>query len=399
MTRMTVGKSAMAAALAGCIVVSACASLPQPVALAPDRGVLILRLGPDTLFVERFELSPGRIYVESVVRTPRVIFRTLDGALNRDGSFSSIRVASIDPANPRGGGVRDSTTIFMSADSTFYAFGLGPTKQLLRLRGRGDLVVSMPGNYWFSNHVLLAARAPKAVGDSLTGTFTSRLGAFPLVVKRLAPDTVTVWSQIAGLIRVTVRPDGRTVALDGTGSSLGYIGSRIEWIDIDSVSRAFAERERAAGTVGTLSLRDTVHATIGGARLMVDYGRPSRRGRPIFGNVVPWNQIWRTGANLATHFSTDRALEFDGLVVPAGSYTVQTIPTPGAWTLLISSETGQWGSAALDPAKIVARIPMRVTRSQDVLETFTISLPERGSGGAIRLAWDTTSAEASFIVR
>lgn len=140
-------------------------------------------------------------------------------------------------------------------------------------------------------------------------------------------------------MRVILGPDGRLAALDGTGSSIGYIGTRVDWIDIDSVSRVFAERERVAGTVGILSARDTVRAMIGGARLTIDYGRPSKRGRRIFGDVVPWNRVWRTGANLATHFTTSRALQFGETILPAGAYTLHTIPAPESWTLLVSRQT------------------------------------------------------------
>jgi hypothetical protein len=358
-----------------------------------------MRLGPDTLFVERFELTPGRLYVESVVRAPAVAFRTLDARLNSDGTLSSIAVAIFDPVNPRGGPARDSATVAFSADSTIYSFGLGPAKQFLRLPGRGDLVISLPGSFWFPNYLLLAARAPRIVGDSLVGTMSSRLGADRLVMKRVARDTVTIWTQFAGTMRVILGADGRTVALDGTGSSLGYIGTRLDWIDIDSVSRALAARERAAGVVGGLSGRDTVLAELAGARLMIDYGRPTKRGRTIFGNVVPWNSVWRTGANLATHFTTSRDLQFGAAVVPAGTYTLHTIPSPEKWTLLVSRQTGQWGTAAVDPEMVVARIPMRVRESSEVVETFTVDLLPDEAGGRIRLAWDRTLAEASFTVR
>lgn len=398
MKRMLRGSRKIAAGLAASILIGGCAAIPAP-APTPDRGVLFLRLGPDTMFVERFELSRERLYVESVVRAPRVIFRTIDAPLNADGSFASIRVASFDAANPRTGEPRDSTKISFSADSTFYEFGIGARKQFLRLPGRGDLVISFPGSYSFANHVLLAARAPRTVGDSLTGTFSSRLGSYPVVVKRIAPDTVTIWSQLAGLMRVILGPDGRAAGLDGTSSSVGYIGTRRSWIDIDSVSRAFAQHERVAGPTGSLSLRDTVVAEIGGARLVIDYGRPSKRGRAIFGNVVPWNRLWRTGANLATHFITDRPLDFDGASIPAGTYTLYTIPSASGWTLLVSSETGQWGSAAPDPARFVARIPMRVSRPPEVFETFTISIERSATGRVLRLAWDDTVAETGFSVR
>ena len=386
----------LAFAVAAGFALAACAPY-RPAPAPAERGVLFLRLGPDTMFVERFELSRDRLYVESVVRTPRVIFRTLDAPLNADGSFSSVRVAAFDAERPRGS-ARDSTVVTFSGDSTFYVFGIGDKKQSLRLRGRGDYVLSFPGTVTFLNHVLLAARAAKATGDSLSGTMTSRLGSFPLLVQRVAPDTVTVFAQLAGLMRVVLGADGHVIGLDGTGSSLGYIGTRAGWIDIDSVARAFAEHERRAGPTGALSVRDTVVAHIGGARVLVDYGRPSKRGRVIFGNVVPLQRIWRTGANLATHLITDRRLDFDAVSLPAGAYTLYTVPGPDGWTLLVSSQTGQWGSLTPDSATFVARIPMRVRPSPQVVETFTIGVDRGGPGGVLRMEWDDTVAEATFVV-
>lgn len=377
---------------------AACATAPPRPAAGAERGALIMRIGPDTLFVERFELTPGRLYVESVVPVPTVAFRTIDARLTADGTLASIVVAMFDPANPRARTARDSAAVAFSPDSTIYSFGVGAAKRFLRLPDRGDLIISLPGSFWFPNYLLLAARAPRTVGDSLVGTMASRLGADRLVVRRVARDTVSVWSQLAGTMRVVLGADGRAAALDGTGSSLGYIGTRLDWIDIDSVSRALAGRERAAGAVGSLSGRDTVLAELAGARLSADYGRPTKRGRTIFGNVVQWNSVWRTGANLATHFTTNRDLRFGDVVVPAGAYTLHTIPSPESWTLLVSRQTGQWGTAALDPNAVIARIPMRARRSSEVMETFTISLLPHDPGGRIRLAWDDIIAEADFSV-
>lgn len=384
----------MAAAL------GACAPPAQRLSPAPDRGALVLRLGPDTMLVERFELSPGRLYVESALRAPRAAFRTIDARLNPDGSLASMTVATFDPANPRGSSATDSATVALSADSTIYSLGIGANKSFIRLPGRADVLLSVPGTFWFPNYALVAAtRAPRAVGDSIVGIMSMRLGAYPLLIERVAPDTLRLRSQIAGTVRLIVRPDGKLAGFDGTGSSMGYIGTRVDWIDIDSVSRAFAAKERATGAVGILSARDTAEAYIAGARLLVDYGRPSKRGRRIFGNVVAWNAVWRTGANLATHFSTSRALQFGTTVLPAGTYTLHTIPTPESWTLLVSSQTGQWGTSALDPAMIVARIPMRVERRDTIVETLTIGFRETAAGGVLRLEWDDTVAEADFVVR
>lgn len=381
------------------VALSACAMPASRVSPVTDRGALILTLGPDTMFVERFELSPTRMYVESVFRVPSTTFRTIDAALNSDGTLAFMSVATFDPANPRGSVARDSVTVTFSADSTIYAFGMGDTRQFLRLPRRGDLVISLPGNVWFPNYVLLAARGPRTTGDSVVGTMSLRLGSYPLVMKRVSPDTVTVWSQIAGTMRLITARDGRLAGLDGTGSSIPFVGTRVDWIDIDSVSRAFADRERLAGRVGVLSTRDTARANVEGAEIAIDYGRPTRRGRTIFGNVVPWNRLWRTGANLATHFTTTRELRLEGVVLPAGTYTLYTIPAPDSWTLLISTETGQWGTAAPDQSRIIARLPMRVVHLDQPVETFTISVERRAAGGALRLAWDRTAAELDLRVR
>lgn len=390
------------AAMAAAAALGACAVPAQrllPAADRADRGALVLRIGPDTMFVERFELSPTRLYVESVFRSPSAAFRTVDATLNPDGSLAAMSVATFDPASPRGTPARDSTTVTFSADSTIYAYGIGAAKQFIRLPRRGDLVISLPGNLWFPNYVLLATRAPRVTGDSSIGTMSMRLGAYPLVMKRVSRDTVTLWSQIAGTMRVILGPDGRLASLDGTGSSIPFVGTRLDWVNIDSVSRAFAERERVAGRVGLLSARDTARAEVDGAEITVDYGRPTRRGRTIFGTVVPWNRLWRTGANLATHITTTRALELQGVMLPAGRYTLYTVPAPESWTLTISAETGQWGTAAPDESRIVARLPMRVIALDQPVETFTIAVERRASGGALRLAWDRTAAEIDFRVR
>jgi len=129
-----------------------------------------------------------------------------------------------------------------------------------------------------------------------------------------------------------------------------------------------------------------------------EYGRPSKRGRVVFGGIVPWNSVWRTGANLATHFTTDRALAFGSSVVPAGRYTIFTLPTESGWTLIISRQTGQWGTE-YDASHDLVRVPMRTRVLDAPVEKFAIVVAPRGGGGVIRLSWDTTEAFAEFVVR
>jgi hypothetical protein len=140
------------------------------------------------------------------------------------------------------------------------------------------------------------------------------------------------------------------------------------------------------------SPRDTTRATVSGAHLVVDYGRPSKRGRAIFGGLVPWGQVWRTGANAATTFVTDKSLLVGGTAVPAGTYTIYSVPNQsGPWLLVINKQTKQWGTEYHQDQDL-ARIPMTTAPVPASVEKFTIEIVPRETGGTIALVWDTTRA-------
>lgn len=146
------------------------------------------------------------------------------------------------------------------------------------------------------------------------------------------------------------------------------------------------------------SPRDSVKTTIAGANLSLNYGRPSKRGRDIFGALVPWNTIWRTGANEATTFTTSKALTFGNVTVPAGTYTLYTLPAQdGKWLLVINKQTGQWGTE-YNQAQDQARVPMTVSTLPAVVEQMQLSLTPTSGGGEFAISWDRTKATARFTV-
>jgi hypothetical protein len=138
------------------------------------------------------------------------------------------------------------------------------------------------------------------------------------------------------------------------------------------------------------SPRDTAEMRFADDRIYVDYGRPYMRGRTIMGGLVPYGQVWRTGANAATTLVTTRDLRIGGTAVPAGTYTLYTLPGESAWQLIINRQTGQWGTE-YDQAQDLARIPMRVERTPAPVEQFTISLTA-GSPAALVMEWENTRA-------
>jgi Protein of unknown function (DUF2911) len=133
-----------------------------------------------------------------------------------------------------------------------------------------------------------------------------------------------------------------------------------------------------------------------GKTITIKYSRPSMRGRKIYGGLVPYGQIWRTGANAATSMTTDASLEIGGTMVPAGSYTLYTLPGESSWQLIINKQTGQWGTK-YDQSQDLVRIPMKVGQLPSGLETFTISLDKTGAKSAVlKLDWENTTASVNI---
>ena len=129
-----------------------------------------------------------------------------------------------------------------------------------------------------------------------------------------------------------------------------------------------------------------------GKTVTIDYSRPSMRSRKIFGGLVPYGQVWRTGANAATTLKTDLNLMIGGAAVPAGTYTLFTIPTESGWKLIINKATGEWGTD-YDEKQDLARVEMKVASNASPTEQFTISLDKTGAGSAtLKLDWASTTA-------
>ncbi|MGH7560926.1 MAG: DUF2911 domain-containing protein [Gemmatimonadales bacterium] len=150
-----------------------------------------------------------------------------------------------------------------------------------------------------------------------------------------------------------------------------------------------------------LSPRDTARARVGPATILIDYGRPSKRGREIFGALVPWDRVWRTGANEATTLISDRTLAFDAAEIPPGRFTLFTVPSPspGRWVLIVSRPAGRYG-LDFNPDSIVARVSLSPAALPETVEQFLIRIEAlEGGAGLLRLAWDRTEAIARFTIR
>jgi len=134
----------------------------------------------------------------------------------------------------------------------------------------------------------------------------------------------------------------------------------------------------------------------GGQSIKTDYSSPRMRGRKIFGDLVPYGQVWRAGANEATTFVTSAKVKVGGKDVPAGSYTIFAIPNQDKWTLIINKKTGEWGIPYKYESDELARVDMKVSKLPSPLENFTIAYDKTANGCSMHMDWDTTRASVEI---
>lgn len=366
--------------------VAACAVLLATAPLLAQRptgsGAFVVRLGTDTTAVERYSRTPERLHAVAVSRVPETLVRELTVTFGPEG-----RVQRFETTVRRPGGEEPlaGRRVIVGEDSATIRTTEDGETQVRRVAIPGP-VVPLASSH-FSLYQIIIQRALETGRDTI---WVLREEPAPIVVRRTAPDSVALVTPGLGTWRVRIDAEGRILGMD-TGA-LGRSVERVPWLDTEALARAWGEG------MGVLSPRDTTRAVIDGAELWVDYGRPQKRGRVVFGGLVPWNTVWRTGANKATHFHTSEPLTIAGIPVPAGTYTIYTIPAPTGWTLILNEQTGQWGTV-YEPDRDLARIPMEATELDETVEQFTIRIEETADGGRLALVWERTKAWVPFDVR
>ena len=141
----------------------------------------------------------------------------------------------------------------------------------------------------------------------------------------------------------------------------------------------------------------TTTVAFGDKQVRISYHAPSMHGRQILGGLVPYGQVWRAGANQATLLHTDVDLTIGTLSVPKGDYSLYVLPTENEWTLIVNSQTGQWGithggATTEDPAKDIGRVAMKLSKSSAPVETFAITLTK----DSLSMSWENTVATVSI---
>jgi hypothetical protein len=369
----------------------------------PEHYGFVALLGDDTVSVERVVRSPSRLITDGVDRWPFVRRRHTEFDLAPDGTIRHMvmDVRAPNGASPRERGrritadvsrrrvtisVRDSSGV---RDTSFATGGAITVPHVSMMYSVIEMEIAAA--------LRRAAAAGLAPGDSVLfrqfypdrdvgPSFTLHRG---FVHPRPGGKVELRHDWLAGTGDVTVDSSGRMLSYSGTRSTYKVAVARTARPpDIDSIADRFAAAERRTG-LQQVSPRDTARATIGDAILSVDYGRPLARGRTLLGNVISYDRVWRTGANAATHFTTSAPITVAGLALPAGTYTLWTIPHERSVELVVNRQTGQWGTG-YGPAHDLGRAPMTVGTLDSPVEQFTISIEPRSiRRGTLAMAWGT----------
>jgi len=347
----------------------------------------VLRIGEDTVAVERYQRTATAVTGRQVLRTPRIILREYAATLDAEGNATRVDFVFSRPGESS---PLSTSRIDFRRDSAVVTIQQGDSTQVIAMpaeRGAIPFLGYSVGLY----EIPLAQH--RGSGTSSSSTSLVPVGAntaYSSEIRSAEGDWITL-TNIAGENRLRVDSQGRLLAWDGTDTTLKLEGERLTRLDFEALEASFAERELRGQVMGSLSPRDSVDASIGDANVRIFYNRPSARGRTIGGEVVPWDRVWRTGANQATQLSTDRSLMIGEVMVPAGTYSLWTLPQAQGWTLIVNEQHGQWGTD-YDQTRDVARIAMVNGPTDQHIEQFTITLGSESGAGRLALLWGDVHA-------
>lgn len=357
-------------------------------------NVMIERLGNDTLSVESYSMGPDEFHGQLLTRMPVTQVATYDANLNDDGSITNMHVNWKTPSeNPKGPKQR------------FYTISISDSTAQVRLRGdwRGkniDTTYSVtvpqgtvPGLGGFAptaitfNQIIRQANLKNSNSSYSTHIISpgsKRL--VPVTLNKLGGDTLSL-KMHGETYLATVNAKNIIKWYSGRETTVRTDMKPAPGASFSNMASMFAKRDANGNGMPIASPLDSAKAVINGAHLKIIYSRPSKRGRVIWGKLVPWNTVWRTGANAATSFTTDKDIMIGNTKVPAGSYTLYSVYTPTSAQLIINSQTGQWGTV-YNQNRDFARIPMQKT-TVEPHEKFTISFDSTGGQHQLNLTWDT----------
>jgi len=375
-----------------------------------ERYGFIARLGRDTVSVESVTRHGNKLTSDEVDRFPRVRQRHTEIELAPDGGIRHLIMDIVTPSEPANQRQR-RVTVNVTRDSVHITKrdSAGTVRRDFATRG-GTAMAHLPQMY--SLYELYFAAALGKIAANPAGNDTAQLrqfyidrefDKFPLHTGRVwrMPDGKLKISHdwLSGIGEATVDSSRHLLSYSGAGTTYKVDVTRLaDPPDVQVIGEQIAAAETKSGGASQLSVRDTARATIGVASFAVDYGRPLARGRELLGKLLPYDYVWRTGANAATQFTTSAPITLAGIRVPAGTYTLWTVPRRNRADIVVNAQAGQWGTE-YDGKRDVGMAPMTMDSLTTPVEKFTISITGSDARhGTLAMEWGPFRWTAPIVV-
>lgn len=351
-------------------VVRACAlfALALPTCLSAQARVFIMKLGSDTVGLERVVKTGNKVEGVIVRHIPANSMLKYSLVLAKDGHVESFEQGSYradgtpNPANPQTGAAAVGLKMTFVGDTVIREVPTNGQPAVRRTVVPKGTLPSIGGSWYaYELQVATARKDGKAYTISFAGNATAPVTPDIRIITRDSAEIVNQGFRLG----IATDKKGMLVHGDGSLTTQKLDVTPVKDVDVEAIGRAWAATAAATPAAPT-NTPDSVIATLGSAHVRILYSRPAKRGRELWGKLVPFDTTWRLGADYATQLKTDADLDIGGTTVKAGTYTLWLLPSQGQSFLLVNTKTLDprdttrrlWGTE-WDPANDIAKIPVQ----------------------------------------
>ncbi len=354
-----------------------------------DKGFVTYKLGTDTTVIQYFEFDNKKINTTILSVVGSVTMFEGTGELDEAGDIKQMfsKIYSLDNSG-KWTLTGEGSNIFRGDSSIYSLKRNGQEVSRRAVVGKG-IVSNAADAASFFVFPYMGFFAPTKIGDTLFHCQVSFGECRKYEVVRERKNQLKVGSNVMGKLKLFVADNGRMTSGDAIGSSLNWIAA-VERTNKDykKYLTELALRKVATGTLAPRIMRDTTRLVIGDTKIEVDYWRPHRRNRQIFGAVVPWNRVWRTGSNNSTQLRTTSDLVVNGNKLPAGKYSIWTFPSETGWQIMFNKKADVWGTE-YDASANLFTTELSVEKTETSVEILKISLhPQQNKIIRMMIEWE-----------
>lgn len=351
-------------------------------------------MGTDTVIVETYHLVGNHLYGKAFLKYPEDCIGEFHFRFKDDGSIANYSISYMRPDSSFLTNSGTAGVLCVGDTCEWYASWPHMTEEYrnryatTHLDFIGGWTPTISLIQWHCMRLMKSrkARLPLVL-------LNDYIGLRDIEIFRGNKDTVIFGGPFLEYTRLTTDSTGRILTYDGTGTPWNFITTVHEPLDVDE----YAKRLSKLPAMGIPSPRAEEKFAIKNDTITVAYSRPAKRGRVIFGGIVPYDSVWRTGANEATRFTFPYDVVIGKTKIPKGEYSIYTIPHRDDWTLIFNTDLREWPT---DPNRAAdfAHVSMKVRKPANAEDRLTIKIAAAKNGGEISITWDKTEAYVPFTV-